>query len=642
MIIPMKKAQIVVLKEDKDKLLESLQKSEVLMLVSSSEKELNVDLSFEHETLKRTEESLQVIKEFREKPKFVREEFVVDYDNFVSDNPRRLELLDLIEANNARIGELNLENENLNSEISFYQPWETLNVKLNELDLPKYAVVHTGFVLNHNLDNLCEHITSMGGDYRALSTSARESALIFACFVDDDKELMDYAKTVGFVEVNFDRLEASPAEIIESKKAKINENLKEIEKLTSELKAYSLEADELLVLSDKLASDVELKTAPVEETYSAVYLLGWVRSDQVEKLEKTIKKTTSDYDLEILDPAEDEVVPTATKNNKFVSAFEPITNMFSIPSINDVDPNPVMGFWYWMIFGMMMGDAGYGIMMVFLMRFLIKAMKPKGSTYKMYKMLFYGGFATILWGILFNSYFGYTLGEIVEFVSGMKIEVLFKPIVLNPTVDIVQYLVLSMVIGGLHLISGYLVKAYADMKDGRFVDAILDNFAWIFLLSGLGLIFVPSEILNKVGMALAITAVAMIVLTHGRKSKNIFAKLGGGLYSLYNSVNVFSDILSYSRILALSLSSAIIGMVMNILAEMVGGGKTVIGIFFAIIIYIIGHIFNLVMGLLSAYVHDSRLQYIEFFGKFYEGGGVEFKPLSMSLKHIDKIEKVEI
>ena len=206
--------------------------------------------------------------------------------------------------------------------------------------------------------------------------------------------------------------------------------------------------------------------------------------------------------------------------------------------------------------------------------------------------------------------------------------------------DILDYLILSIVVGGLHLISGYLIKAYANIRDGKLLDALFDNFAWIFLITGIGLLFIES--VSKVGIALAITGAALIVLTHGRSSKNIFGKLGKGLYSLYNSVGVFSDILSYSRILALSLSSAIIGMVMNILAELLQG--IFIGIVMSAFVYIIGHAFNLAMGLHSAYVHDSRLQYIQFFGKFYEGGGVEFKPLSMNLKHIDKIEieKVEI
>jgi len=240
-------------------------------------------------------------------------------------------------------------------------------------------------------------------------------------------------------------------------------------------------------------------------------------------------------------------------------------------------------------------------------------------------MFQYGAYSTILFGVLFSSYFGYSL---------------HKPILLNPQVDILKFLIVSIVVGTLHVVSGFLVRAYANFKEGKVLDAIFDNFAWVFLLIGIGLYFVPHDVIKKVGLALAITGVVLIVFTHGRKNKNIFAKIGGGLYSLYNSVSIFSDILSYSRILALSLSSAIVAMVMNTLAELFP--KNVFGIIASALVYIIGHAFNLVMGLLSAYVHDSRLQYIEFFGKFYEGGGVAFKPLSFELKHIDKIEKIEI
>lgn len=627
MIVPMKKAQIVVLKEDRNKLLENLQKNEVLMLISSGEKEFKVDLSYEEETLKKAEESLKIIKKFRDKPKFVREEFIVDYDTFSSDDSRRLEILDLIEANDAKISELKAENETLNSEILFYEPWINLETVLSELDNPRYARVYTGFIENQNLSKLTEYIDSLGGVYQVLSSSSRESALIFASYIDDDKELTDFVKTVGFNEVNFPKIDKTTSDLIKDIEDKVKVNLEKIDKLYEALKMYSEEIKEILLLTDKIESGKDLKTAPVEETYSTAYLVGWVRSDELDKLEKTIRNTTEYHDLEYLEPAEDEIVPTAVKNNKLVSAFEPITNMYSIANFNEVDPNPVMGFWYWMIFGMMMGDAGYGAVLAILMIILIKAKKPKGNTFKVYKMFFFGAIATIIWGILFNSFFGYPVFK--------------KAFVLNPTEDILQFMILSLIVGGLHLISGFLIKAYANIRQGKLLDAIFDSFSIIFLIAGVGLLFVPG--LSLVGQALAITGVVIIALTHGRKNKGIFGKIGGGLYSLYNSsVGIFSDILSYTRILALSLSSAMIAYVMNILAEMLQGNF--FGIIFSIFVYILGHTFNLAMGLLSTYVHDSRLQYIEFFGKFYEGGGVEFKPLSMNLKHIDKIkiEKVEI
>lgn len=622
MIIPMKKAQIVVLKEDKIKLLENLQKNEILMLISEDEKDITYDISAEEETIKRANSSLNLIKRFKEKKGLVREEFVIDYNKFMENDSRRLKLIELIEIDNQRLAEIKNENLAIKTELSFYNPWADLEIQLKDLNSAKYAKMHTGFIDNYKIDAFIDMINEVGGDYKIISRTPRESAIFFVCYVDDEKELLEKLKLVGFNEIIFKELNGTPREIISELELRFNNNTNQINAINGELQLLSKEENELLILTDKLAAQKALKTAPVTETYSTSYLVGWVRTDQLERLEKIVKKTTEFYDLLYLDPNSEDVVPTATKNNKFVSAFEPITNMFSVPSINDVDPNPVMGLWYWFIFGMMMGDAGYGVLLAIGSLLLIKITKPKGNTYKMFKMFFYGAFATIFWGIMFSSYFGFQL---------------HKPIILDPSKDILKYLILSMIVGGAHLITGYLVKFYSEIKNGRIIGGFLDNMPWVFLITGIGLLFIPK--LNTVGIALAITAAALIVLTHGRKSKNIFAKFGGGLYSLYNSVNVFSDILSYSRILALSLSSAIIGQVMNILAGMLHG--SFIGIILSVFVYIAGHIFNLVMGLLSAYVHDSRLQYIEFFGKFYDGGGIEFQPLSMNLKHIDKIEKVE-
>ncbi len=622
MIVPMKKAQIVVLKEDKDLILKNLQKRQVLMLVSSSEEELHYDTSFEETNLKKTEDSLRIIKKFRDKPGFVRQEFVVDYEEFSKDSLENLELLANIEEANNEILKLTSEIATLKSEIAYYKPWETLGYELDSLDSSKYARVHLGEIRNQNLNKFEDVINSFGADYNLVTASASHSRVIYACYVEDDNELSNQLKALDYQEVKLPEVSMNPEDIILEKQTKIESNLLLISQLEDKLKTYSEKANDILVLEDKLLSDKDLKSVPTKETYSAVYLVGWVRSDQADRLKDTLDRSKIIYDLALTDPSEDDVIPTATKNGKFASVFEPLTNMFSVPSVNDVDPNPVMGFWYWLIFGMMMGDAGYGAVLSLLMFILIKLTKPKGNTYKMYKMFFYGGFATMLWGALFSSYFGFAL---------------YEPVI-NPQVDIMEFMILSLAIGAFHLISGYLIKAYGDIKNGRILDAIFDNFAWVFLIIGLGMMFVPS--LNKIGMIVALVGAALIVLTHGRKNKNIFAKLGGGLYSLYNSVGVFSDILSYSRILALSLSSAIIGYVMNILAGLLHG--SVVGYIFAALIYIIGHAFNLVMGLLSAYVHDSRLQYIEFFGKFYEGGGVEFKPLALNLKNIDKIEKVQI
>ena len=624
MIVPMKKVQIVVLKEDRDKLLENLQKKDVLMLISDDE-EVSIlrDDKFDEAALKDTKESLKIISKYKEKKSFVRKELVVDYSSFKDGEERRLELVEATLNANKSIANLKQKNTEIENEIKYYKPWENLELSLADVVNTRYTTVHTGLVNLNQLEKFENRLAEVGALYKVVGEFGRVASVIFYLYADGDIKVQDVVKDFDYDVVTFKNEEKYVREIIETLELEKQANLELITKYENDLEAYAKDYNEVLVLEDKLLSDQALASASVNETYSTVYLVGWVREDRTKVLEKAVSKTTDIYDLAYIEPEEGEVIPTATKNGKFASAFEPITNMFSVPSSNDVDPNLVMGFWYWLIFGMMMGDAGYGFVLSLLMFILIKATKPKGGTYKMYKMLFYGGFATIFWGVMFSSYFGFSLHE---------------PIILNPQEDILDYMILALAVGGLHLISGYLLKAYNDFRNGRIFAGIVDNFAWIFLILGIGLMFALPD--SKVGMILALVGAAMIVLTHGRASKNIFGKLGGGLYSLYNSVGVFSDILSYSRILALSLSSAIIGYVMNILAGMLHG--SIIGIIMSVFVYIGGHIFNLVMGLLSAYVHDSRLQYIEFFGKFYEGGGVEFKPLSLNLKNIDKIEKVEI
>ncbi len=178
------------------------------------------------------------------------------------------------------------------------------------------------------------------------------------------------------------------------------------------------------------------------------------------------------------------------------------------------------------------------------------------------------------------------------------------------------------------------IEIVEKVRSGHLLDAIFDQVSWMVLITGLGFLFLPA--LKTAGMVMAIGGAAVVLLTAGRDKPNIVGKITGGLLGLYDISSYMSDILSYSRILALSLATGVIGMVMNLLAGMVSG--SIIGFVFAILIYLVGHSFNLAMSLLSAYVHDSRLQYIEFFNKFYEGGGYAFKPLSVQSKHIDVID----
>src|SRR5690554_2747608 len=612
MIVPMKKAHLLILKEDREKVLKSLQRYQVLMPVDLSEQ------NNQNKVTQRTEDSIGLLKNYREKKK-LGEFNIVDYESFIEDDPKKDELLEKIENTQAEIESLKEENIRLEDKIQFYRPWENLEIKLSDLQDSKFVRVHSGFISPYELDNVKEILDEYGSELIVLGKNNSGQAIIYFNYFEDDEEVHQKIKIKGLLEADLPKDDDKVNMIVLKFETKLNANLEKIAKHKNNLIRYASKINQLEILNDRLLSESELEKVSGKEILETLYIEGWVRSDQEDRLKESLDKATDLYDLEIRDPNDDEIPPTAYKNNKFVSQFETITNMFGTPNHKEVDPNPSMAPWYWLLFGMMMGDAGYGIALIVFGELLIKLLRPKGGFRKLIKVFSYTGITSIIWGILFNSFFGFALMD--------------EAILFVPMDDPLSMLVLSLVIGGFHIISGILVNAYGKIRNNDLLGALFDDISWVLILLGVGLLFLPAA--SNIGISLIIVGVGIIILTGGRKNKGLIGKLTGGFTSLFDIANYLSDILSYSRILALSLSTAAIAMVMNMLAGMIQG--SIIGIFFSIIIYIIGHAFNIVMGVLSAYVHDSRLQYVEYFGMFFEGGGYPFQPLSLKLQYVDEV-----
>ena len=418
--------------------------------------------------------------------------------------------------------------------------------------------------------------------------------------------------------------------------------------LETKLKELASNNEEFKILSDQILSQQAINNLRYDATDSATLIEGWVRSDQVEELEKAISDVTEFYDLVLTDPEEGETAPTYTKNEHFVSQFETVTDMFSKPSQTDVDPNPPMSWWYWFLFGMMMGDAGYGLLILIGGTILKKLMKPKGGMLKLINVITYSGIPTIFWGIVFGSYFGLGPNQITGGLLSADF-CLFNP--MDSTVGVlgkvsfngsmslggaIGLLLVSIIVGALHLITGLIIKIGICIRQKSYAELLAKNLSWILIMVGIGLFFVHS----LTGIIFVCIGAALIVLFGGAHKKGVVGKFAFGILGLYDVTSYLSDLLSYSRIMALVMSSGAVAMVMNTLTEKVMGEQiTFFGFIAGALVFVVGHIFNIVLGLLSAYVHDSRLQYIEFFGKFYDGGGVDFKPLSIETKYINEIKK---
>jgi V/A-type H+-transporting ATPase subunit I len=290
-----------------------------------------------------------------------------------------------------------------------------------------------------------------------------------------------------------------------------------------------------------------------------------------------------------------------------------ITEQYSLPNSRGIDPNLIMAPFFVMFFGMMVSDAGYGIVLALSTAIALLVLKPQGGMGKMLGLLCLGGVSTFIWGAIFGGWFGVNL----------------KPLWFNPLDNPLQMLIFCLILGVIQLYVGIGLQAYKNIREGKYLDALFDQGLWYIFLSGLMMMALPP--LAVIGKFMAIGGALGLVATQGRTEKGIVKKLINGVLSLYNVTGFLGDVLSYSRLFALGLATGVIGTVVNAMSSMLGG--SFIGNILMVFFMIFGHTFNIAINVLGAYVHSSRLQYVEFFGKFFEGDGKPFVPFKTLSKY---------
>lgn len=615
MIVPMKKVTLYALRGQKDELLLSLQRCGELMVVSTEDSAPQEGFSEASEALRRTKDTLGFVDRSAGKRSMFSPRPEVEQKTLLFVDPELEKLQNRAYALERALGENAAKEGALAAEAAAVAPWVLLDVPVEELKNTKKVAVYTGSIPELALPSLTALEEEFDSAVQPLGEGAEGRIAVLYCVKNRAEEMIEAAKAAGYVPIAPPRIQGLPkdhaAAIAKEREALQNER----EALKASLKQLADQRDELEILCDQRATDFERRSTQATTTDYTFRLQGWVMAKKEEKVRKAVESVTDAFVLSFEDPAEEEQPPTVSKNNRFVTPFETITDMFSRPDPREVDPNPVLAPWYWLIFGMMMADTGYGLILALACGAFIKIRKPRGEFGKLLKVLLYSSITTAFWGIMFGSYFGASW---------------FPPVLFVPLDAPVPTLLLCMVIGAFHIFSGIILSMVNCFRAKDWKAAIFDNLSWIVLLTGLGFLFL--EPLAEAGKFMALGGAAIIVLTAGRSNRGI-KKITGGILSLYGVTGQLSDILSYSRILALALSSGVVAMVFNLLAGMVQG--SVLGFVVSILIYLIGHAFNLAMGLLSAYVHASRLQYIEFFGKFYQGNGHAFTPMSVQAAHVD-------
>ncbi len=547
-----------------------------------------------------------------------------------------LEICDKILSAERSIAEKKAEILRLNTAAEQLACWEGLDLPISFEGTEKTVAFIGSVTGTLTLEELLYKIAEQGEvqPYAEIIGHTAGQTLVFITAARcDSKVLEEQLRLLGFSKPAVS-CDVPPADRTKELKEQISSLSSEIAAATEEIVSFTDSRRDIELVCDWYLSKTERLGAlqTIDETEHTMHITGYLPSVDLPTLKEKLEENFTVY-IES-EKASGDDVPVKLKNNSFSEPAESITSMYALPSGADIDPTPITSFFYYLFFGIMLSDAGYGILIWLATWAVNKFLDPEPNMRKNMKLFMYCGISTTLWGFFFGSFFGVDIiTEISRAITGHGLP--FKYPFINPlNGDALAMLILSVGLGLLQIIAGLVVKFYLTAKNEGILDAVFDVGFWIttllgFTVTAIGFVAAPS--LKTVGLIIATASMLGIAVTGGRKKKGAM-KFIGGLASLYDITGYVSDLLSFSRLMALGLTTAAMSMVFNLLGVMVSGG--IIGKVFMVAILLVGHAVNFGLNALGAYVHTLRLQYVELFSKFYEGGGRAFDPLAFKGKYV--------
>ncbi|MDU5416992.1 V-type ATP synthase subunit I [Peptoniphilus harei] len=637
-IVKMKKFKLFIFDENRENLINKFQKFNYVHINESDFDEDNFseddftrprsseDLIEIDDKIKRSKEDIDLLLKFKDKENPIKamkdgvsdislEELTARAMTFPFEkiDGEIRDLVDRKDKNKSKI-------QNIDSKIAELKPWEGLSSSLKDLNKFGTVNIYTGTVSSNYAEDFEGEVIK--NDLAYIERVSRDKNFYYYLMIVEnsvDEEIKNLMTNYGFTPIKVksdgkvkDTIGSyeKDKEVLFEKNNKVEEELKTYLKYLEDFK-YSYEHyrnEKVKIMSERKF----LKTTEVN------LIEGYVPEDKLQDLEKEIQKVCKDnYYLRAEDPDRDsKEVPILLKNNAFVSPFELMTEMYAMPKYNEIDPTPFFAPFYFIFAGIMVGDFGYGLLVFLATLFALKKFNLTDKKRRFFKFFNYLSISTIIFGLVFGSFFG----GIIEL-----------PSLIDPAEDSTLLVILSVILGGIHIFFGLGIKAYMNIRDGKPKDALYDvGFWYMAVLGAIGFIlgkFLPQFApYSKLLMIIMIVGMVGIVATGGRDEKSTGAKIGWGVYSLYGITSYLGDFVSYLRLMALVLSGSFLGLAINMIAGMLFESN-IIGKLFAIVIFVAFQLFNAFLSYLSAYVHTARLTYVEMFNKFYEGGGIPFKKM---------------
>jgi V/A-type H+-transporting ATPase subunit I len=505
--------------------------------------------------------------------------------------------------------------------------WTGLDAPIETLSGTERTLLSLVSVESSVVEDLREELRNATSQCEVFDVSTGGSSVRLAVLYSRSEEpaITPVLKRHGARFAAFSDVTGLPEEAARSLRREAEELRAKTEDLRTQATELARARRDVLVVLDETAeqlarTSVQEKFAGTRETF---LVEGWIRAADEAGVRERIEQITSEFEMTARAPERGEDVPVDFTNGPLVHPFEFVTTLYGRPSYSERDPTPLLAPFFIVFFGLCVSDGGYGVTLAAVSFFFMTRMQPGGGRQLM-KLLMMGGISTAVVGAVTGGWFGIDPAIMPDWLTAA--------IVMNPLDEPMKMLNVVFILGIAQILTGLIIKMVADIRDGRWLDGVLDQLVWVFFLiflAPLGYSFilggkVPDDMMTLAGRG-ALVAGGIVVVTGARKNSNPIMKVLGGVLKLYDVVGYFGDVLSYARLLALGLATGAIAMAINGVADM-AIGIPIIGPVAAVVILVGGHLFNLAVNCLGGFVHSARLQYLEFFSKFFTGGGRAFAP----------------
>lgn len=648
----MKAVRIIALKKDRKRILEHLQDSALVQVrhVEQSEDGFQrTDTSAQLRQFERnaelTEQALRVLNKQQPEKKGMLASFrgrkEIDPDEIgriAADSAKVLGICQKLIRLEKQLADYAAEQIRIRTSLAQLEPWKKLDIPMNTKDTPTTAVLIGSLPKLYDDVSLAEALAAECPELVYESEILYASSAMTCIVVFTPKKQRDDAekalRAIGFSQP-INPTSRTPSVKMQRQIKKAEDIELKAEQARQDILSYADSREAICETQDyfNLRAEKYRVISELDQTKHVFVLHGYIPEEDCVKLTALCERA-ADCVVEFEDAGDD--APVKLKNNKFAEPAQSVVTMYSTPSHDDIDPTPLLAFFFYFFFGMMFSDAGYGLLMVIATGLAIKLFKPDKKMKNNLRLFQYCGISTIFWGLVFGSIFGDAPAMFYKMFTGN--EITMKELLPWPTLDTqkdaLMIMILSIGLGLVHILVGMGCKFYVCLRHKEYAKAFFDTGLWMLMLIGFAVLaggMAGIGVMIYIGAGIAIASAVGLVLTQGRGKKGIFGKLVGGVASLYDITSYISDLLSYSRLLALGLTTGVMAQVFNMLSTLFG--TSFIGIIFMIVLFLVGHAITIGLNALGSYVHTMRLQYVEMFSKFYEGGGKPFEPFSLKSKH---------